>query len=39
MPIQPTPPTTRISYWGSGKNRLGQILMKVRDELRTEEKA
>ena len=36
--------TERDSYWGdggdgSGKNRLGQILMKVRDELRTEEKA
>jgi len=31
--------TARDSYWadggdGSGKNRLGQILMKVRDELR-----
>ena len=34
--------TEKDSYWGdggdgSGKNRLGQILMKVRDELRAAE--
>ncbi|HUR55185.1 MAG TPA: NADAR domain-containing protein [Gemmataceae bacterium] len=34
--------TANDSYWGdggdgSGKNRLGQILMKVRDELRAEQ--
>jgi ribA/ribD-fused uncharacterized protein len=34
--------TTNDSYWGdggdgSGKNRLGQILMQIRDELRTAE--
>src|SRR5213079_62586 len=36
--------TENDSYWadggdGSGKNRLGQILMRVRDELRAEQKA
>ena len=35
--------TENDSYWGdggdgSGKNRLGQILMRVRDELRAAEK-
>ena len=36
--------TERDSYWGdggdgSGKNRLGHILMSVRDELRRQEEA
>jgi ribA/ribD-fused uncharacterized protein len=35
--------TAKDSYWGdggdgSGKNRLGQLLMRVRDELRAESK-
>ena len=35
--------TSNDAYWGdggdgSGKNMLGQILMKIRDELRVEER-